>query len=100
MKAFKIVMIVLVAAVVLNLIRGRESFPLPHVLPLAGGFSPGMYDIGGLGMILLCIWGLLRVSRLGRPRDDDQSSSSTSTGYEEVDDDEDIDDLPDEDGDE
>ncbi|MDI6451603.1 hypothetical protein [Anaerobaca lacustris] len=99
MKTLKVAVIVLLAAVVINVVRGPADFPLPHILPLSGGFRPGIYDLGALGMILLCLWGLVRVSRLGRPRDEDSRISSTSDGYEEVDDDEDIDDRPEEDSD-
>jgi hypothetical protein len=100
MKTLKIVVILLLAAVAINLVRGPADFPLPYILPLSGGFRPGVYDLGALGMILLCAWGLLRVSRLGRPRDEDSRISSTSDGYEEVDDNEDIDDRPERDEDE
>ena len=100
MKVIQIAMIVLLAAVAINLVRGPADFPLPHILPLSGGFRPGVYDLGALSMLLLCLWGLLRVSRLGRPRDQDSRISSTSDSYEEVDDDEDIDDCPEADDDE
>ena len=100
MKTLKVALIVLLTAVAINLVRGPTDFPLPHILPLSGGFRPGIYDLGALGMILLCLWGLVRVSRLGRPRDEDSRISSTSDDYEEVDDDEDIDDRPEADDDE
>ncbi len=94
MKTLKVAVIVLLAAIAINLVRGPADFPLPHILPLSGGFHPGIYDLGALGMILLCLWGLLRVSRLGRPRDDDARIGPPPTEYEEVDDEEDIDDRP------
>ena len=100
MKALKIVLIVILAAVIVNMIRGGEDFPLPHTLPLAGGFSPGVYDLGASGLILLCLWGLARVRRLGRPRDSSNTSGTGVSGYEEIDDDEDIDDYDMEDSDE
>ena len=100
MKAIQIAVIVLLAAVAINLVRGSEDFPLPHILPLSGGFRPGIYDLGALGMILLCLWGLLRVSRFGWPRDDQAQNGPSPTEYEEVDDGEDIDDRPEADDDE
>ncbi len=96
MKTLKIAVILLLAAIAINLVRGPADFPLPHILPLSGGFRPGIYDLGALSMILLCLWGLLRVSRLGQPRDDRARISPSPTEYEEVDDDEDIDDRPEE----
>ena len=92
MKAFKVAMIVLLTAIALNFVRGSEDFPLPHILPLSGGFRPGIYDLGAVGMVLLCLWGLARVSRLGGPRDEDSQGGSTWGGYERIDDSEDIDD--------
>ena len=100
MKTLKIVLVVILAAVVINLIRGGEDFPLPHTLPLSGGFRPGVYDLGALGMVLLCIWGLVRLKRFGRPRDASDTARSSFGGYEEADDDEDIDDFDIDDGDE
>jgi len=95
----KIALIVLLAAVAINQVRGSEDFPLPHVLPLSGGFRPGVYDLGALGMILICLWGLVRVKRLGRSSESQSQSGSSWFRSQRIDDDEDIDDRPGDDGD-
>jgi hypothetical protein len=63
-----IVVTILIAASLIGWIRGGEGFPLPQAIPLCGGKSPSLvYDLlGGLGLVLVALWGLSRVARLGR----------------------------------
>ena len=77
MKIAKIVLIVTIAAAVITWLRAGEDFPLPRVLPFCGGYPPSaLYDvIGGIGIVLIFLWGLARLRRRERS-DDDESEGN------------------------
>lgn len=68
MKATKIVMTVVIALVLIRYASLGFGFKLPMILPFMGGSRPAIYEIGGVVIILITIWGL---RRLGRHRDND-----------------------------
>ncbi len=67
MRVASICVIIILAASAINAIRGLAGqFPLPQVLPGCGGSErPMLYQLGGIAMFGLLLWGLGRVSRLG-----------------------------------
>ena len=68
MKAFKIIIIVLLAFIAINIIRDGSSYPLPQVLPFCAGKEVGLFD---LGAILLIVMALMGISNLKRKDEDD-----------------------------
>lgn len=78
MKSAKLIAILLITALLINFLSAdAEFFSLPEVLPFCGGHAPSwLYDIFGAGsLILLCFWGLSRLSHQEQADEDD-------TGYE------------------
>ena len=69
MKMAAVVLIVLVAAVLINAVRGGEGFPLVDVLPGMASGRPGLYHVAGVAMLLIAAWGLLRIRRSGEDED-------------------------------
>jgi len=69
MKMAAVVLIVLVAAVLINAVRGGEGFPLVEVLPGMTSGRPGLYHLAGVAMLVIAGWGLLRMRRSGREDD-------------------------------
>ena len=65
MKAVKIVLVVLLIAALANWIRDGKSFSLLESLPIIGGYEPGIYDVGGIVMVLIALWGVDRIRRRG-----------------------------------
>ena len=57
MKFFKITMIVIIVATLIQAVRISEKFPILQSLPLLGGSRPIKYEIAGIA--LLCITALL-----------------------------------------
>ena len=70
MTAFKIVLVCVVCSLLVNWIRSGKAFPIVQALPLLGGHAPGLYDIGGLVLLWLALWGASRLRRRGRGDDD------------------------------
>ena len=67
MRTFWIVVIVLLIASLMNAVRNGTSFHLAEALPLFGGLRPNwLYDAAGGAMLLITVWGLVRLSRHGR----------------------------------
>jgi len=65
MKLAAVVLIALVAAVLINAVRGGEGFALVDVLPGMTSDRPGLYHFAGVVMLVIAIWGLLRMRRSG-----------------------------------
>ena len=71
MRLALICVVLILAASAINSIRGVAGFPLPQVLPGCGGSDrPLIYQLGGVAMLGLLLWGLGRVRRIGK--DDDE----------------------------
>ncbi len=67
MKAAAITLIVILFATLILWIREEAApFQIAKVFPFLGGDRPGLYDLGGLVMIIIVIMGLRRVCRRGR----------------------------------
>ena len=60
MRAFGVVLVVLLIAALINAVRGDAESPLVRALPLLGG-SAGIYDLGSATVILITAWGLRRM---------------------------------------
>jgi hypothetical protein len=64
MKVTKIVLVVVVAWIVINAVSRGYDFKLPMVLPFMGGKGkPYFYEVAGVVMILIMLWGLRRLGR-------------------------------------
>ena len=69
MKAFKIILIILLAFIAINIIRDGSNYPLPQILPFCAGKEvSGLFD---LGAILLIVMALMGISNLNRKDEDD-----------------------------
>lgn len=68
MKAFRVVLIILLIAALMNFVRegGGRTFHIITTLPFAGGHEPAIWDLGGLCLIALGIWGWQRLKRQRR----------------------------------
>lgn len=70
MKATKITLIVLVAACVLAFVKSGMVFHIAKALPFCSGNPIEWdYDLGGVAMVVLFLWGLHRLRR-NRRHDD------------------------------
>jgi hypothetical protein len=87
MKAFMIVIVVIVTAVVINWVRCGDAFALPQALPFLGGKDPGVYDLGACGLLLLCLWGIIRLRR--RDADNTDATPGDTSDYETINENED-----------
>ena len=67
MRVIKITLILLVASSVFAFVKSGMSFHIAKVLPFCSG-NPiqGGYELGGLAIIGLFIWGLYRLNRNNR----------------------------------
>ena len=63
MKVTKVVLAIVIGMLLIKTVSSEYDFKLPMVLPFMGGSKPGMYEIGGIVVILIAIWG---IGRLGR----------------------------------
>ena len=88
MKAFKITMILLVILLLIHWVRGGEDFHIAKVLPFCGGAKPGLYDIGAVALVLLCIWGLSRLGHRSQSDDFYEDEDDQDSYYDDDDDDE------------
>lgn len=71
---WKMIAVLIVTGALVNFLREGNKFPLPQVLPLAGGDSPqGMYTVGGILAVLIILWGLCRIGQSGT----DETETST-----------------------
>jgi len=71
MKAMKLCLIILIAAVVINFIKDEQLFHISKVLPFSNRPEPvGMYDWAGVAALAICAWGLYRLSRNRRNHDE------------------------------
>jgi hypothetical protein len=63
MRATKIVLVVVIAALLMRAVCSDYDFKLPMVLPFMGGHKPGIYEVGGIAIILIALWGIKRLGR-------------------------------------
>ena len=68
MREAKIVLILLLFAALIHAVREDAGFRLPQVVPFMGGRRPGEYDLAGIAMILIFLWGLGRLHRIHERR--------------------------------
>jgi hypothetical protein len=64
MREAKIVLVIILIAVLINAVRGDFRYHLLHTFPFLGRQPPGMYDVAGVAMILIALWGLARLNRI------------------------------------
>ena len=76
MKTAKIIVVILIVGAVIGWARhGHDVGHIAKSLPFCGGHKPGVYDLGGLAMLGLCLWGLSRLRNAGKSDDSDDESS-------------------------
>lgn len=64
MRAFWIVLVVLLIGVLINAVRDGAEFPLVQTLPLLGGDRPSwLWDGATMAMLLITCWGIRRLYR-------------------------------------
>jgi hypothetical protein len=64
MKAIKLCLIIVIAAVVINFLRDGRLFHIAKTLPFAGGPERiSQYDWAGVIMLIIFLWGLHRLKR-------------------------------------
>ena len=64
MKAIRLCLIVLIAAVVINFLRDGRTFHIAKSLPFSNAPERvGVYDLAGVVMLVICIWGFYRLKR-------------------------------------
>ena len=67
MRAAKIALIITFTAALILWVRGGRDFPLQQAFPFLGGRRPGIYELGGLTILLITCWGLKRLRRSEDP---------------------------------
>lgn len=72
MRIIKVTLILLIASSVFAFVKSGNSFHIAKVLPFCSG-NPirSGYELGGLAIISLFIWGLYRLNRNNREDDDE-----------------------------
>ena len=63
MKSVKICLVILFCAVLINFIRSDYTFHIAKSLPGCGGDPLAFYDLGGLILLGMVLWGYLRLKR-------------------------------------
>ena len=74
MKCAKLVVVLMI--VTSFILWCRRSLDIGHIarsLPFSGGCRPGIYDVGGIAVLLLLLWGFSRQGSRGRPADFEDS---------------------------
>jgi len=61
MRAALVIVIVILTLTVVRWIRAGDDFPLGRALPFMNGEFNPLYDFGALGMVVIFIWGLVRL---------------------------------------
>ena len=80
MKAAKIVVVILLVGGLICWARhGHEVGHIARSLPFCGGHKPGLYDLGGLALLGLALWGLSRLRNATKSGDMDDRSTLTKT---------------------
>ena len=87
MKLAKITFIIAIMFAVIGWVRrtGPDFGPLPRCIPFMGGLRPSLYDLAGLIIIGLTIWGVCRMTRDHDDSDDSDSSVVDDTEEYEID---------------
>ena len=68
MREAKIVLILILFATLIHAVREDGGFRLLQVIPFMGGRRPGEYDLAGVAMVLISLWGLGRLNRIRERR--------------------------------
>jgi hypothetical protein len=63
MKVVWTVLVIVLLAGVICWVREGAGFSVLQALPLLGGHAPGLFDVGGVALIVITIWGLRRLAR-------------------------------------
>jgi hypothetical protein len=68
MKVFKITLVVIILASVINAVRVGADFPILQSLPLLGGPRPLKYEVVGLVILCITAWVCRRLRKRGSRR--------------------------------
>ena len=63
MNVTKIVLALVIATLLISAVSSEHDYKLPMVLPFMGGSKPGIYEIGGIVVIVIVIWGIRKLDR-------------------------------------
>lgn len=61
MRTALVVLVIVLCAVLINAVRNGEMFPIVQTLPGLGGDRPICYTWGGIGMLIVTLWGISRL---------------------------------------
>ena len=69
------VVIVIFTLGLLRYLGVGSKIDLLRAVPYFGGFRPGLYDLAGVAVIIIALWGVMRILR---SQDHDDPDSSTN----------------------
>jgi hypothetical protein len=81
MRLFKIVLVTLLLAAIVNWVRQGQRFSILESLPLVGGHDPSRYDVAAVVIIVIALWGIARTAR-----GDDESRGGVGYADDDYDD--------------
>lgn len=82
MKATKVLLVLLVTVGLIIWVRGGESFDIRKVLPLAND-KPPLYQVGGVVMALLSLWGIARLGSQSQEQDRSRDDEAEDAQYDD-----------------
>ena len=69
MKIFKLTLLILAIAALINFVRSGETFHIARTLPFAAGADqPPLYEFAGIAMLGITLWGFFRLVRRNSAR--------------------------------
>ena len=72
MKVFKITLVVIILATLINAVRQGYHFPILQSLPLLGGVRPLKYEIAGITIVGVTAWACHRLRKNRKRADHDE----------------------------
>jgi len=63
MKLFQVLLILVVAAYLINWVKQGQTFHIAEVLPFAGGPHPPLYDLGSIVLLAMAWCGFQALKR-------------------------------------
>jgi hypothetical protein len=64
-RVIQVLVILIISLAILAFIRGGLDFDIRSIVPFMSGGEITLFDWGGLVLLILVVWGIFRVRRLG-----------------------------------